>query len=98
MAKRDEERSDYTKSVIGRQIRSIAVLFRLDTAIYERPAIFLERDSHVYAGRNRFSHPVACYLCPRNGRVKSGRGDWIRTSGPLRPRQVRYQAALRPDI
>ena len=28
---------------------------------------------------------------------KSGRGDWIRTSDPLRPRQVRYQAALRPD-
>ena len=27
-----------------------------------------------------------------------GRGDWIRTSGPLRPRQVRYQAALRPDL
>jgi hypothetical protein len=27
---------------------------------------------------------------------KSGRGDWIRTSDPLRPRQVRYQAALRP--
>jgi hypothetical protein len=32
---------------------------------------------------------------PRNS--KSGRGDWIRTSDPLRPRQVRYQAALRPD-
>ena len=30
-------------------------------------------------------------------KVKSGRGDWIRTSDPLRPRQVRYQAALRPD-
>ena len=30
--------------------------------------------------------------------LKSGRGDWIRTSDPLRPRQVRYQAALRPDI
>ena len=30
--------------------------------------------------------------------VKSGRGDWIRTSDPLRPRQVRYQAALRPDV
>ena len=30
--------------------------------------------------------------------VKSGRGDWIRTSDPLRPRQVRYQAALRPDM
>ena len=29
--------------------------------------------------------------------AKSGRGDWIRTSDPLRPRQVRYQAALRPD-
>src|SRR5262245_51110060 len=28
---------------------------------------------------------------------QSGRGDWIRTSDPLRPRQVRYQAALRPD-
>src|SRR5229473_6914253 len=26
-----------------------------------------------------------------------GRGDWIRTSDPLRPREVRYQAALRPD-
>ena len=30
-------------------------------------------------------------------KVKGGRGDWIRTSDPLRPRQVRYQAALRPD-
>ena len=29
--------------------------------------------------------------------VDIGRGDWIRTSDPLRPRQVRYQAALRPD-
>ena len=27
----------------------------------------------------------------------NGRGDWIRTSDPLRPRQVRYQAAPRPD-
>src|SRR5947207_1928039 len=26
-----------------------------------------------------------------------GRGDRIRTCDPLRPRQVRYQAALRPD-
>ena len=34
-------------------------------------------------------------LEPRNS--ESGRGDWIRTSDPLRPRQVRYQAALRPD-
>ena len=29
---------------------------------------------------------------------RNGRGDWIRTSDPLRPRQVRYQAALRPDF
>ena len=28
---------------------------------------------------------------------KFGRGERIRTSDPLRPRQVRYQAALRPD-
>jgi hypothetical protein len=34
----------------------------------------------------------------KNRPVFIGRGDWIRTSGPLRPRQVRYQAALRPDI
>ena len=26
-----------------------------------------------------------------------GRGDWIRTSDPLLPRQVRYQAALHPE-
>ena len=31
------------------------------------------------------------------GNSKSGRGDRIRTCDPLRPRQVRYQAALRPD-
>ena len=30
-------------------------------------------------------------------RVRTGRGERIRTSDPLRPRQVRYQAALRPD-
>jgi Endodeoxyribonuclease RusA len=33
-----------------------------------------------------------------NRTAKVGRGDWIRTSDPLRPRQVRYQAALRPDL
>ena len=27
-----------------------------------------------------------------------GRGDWILTSDPLVPNQVRYQAALRPDL
>ena len=28
----------------------------------------------------------------------NGRGDWIRTSDPLLPKQMRYQAALRPDV
>ena len=28
----------------------------------------------------------------------NGRGDWIRTSDPLTPSQVRYRAALRPDL
>src|SRR5580765_2466039 len=37
-----------------------------------------------------------CHRSPEDLQ-KSGRGDWIRTSDPLRPRQVRYQAALRPD-
>jgi hypothetical protein len=30
--------------------------------------------------------------------VLAGRDDWIRTSGPLLPKQVRYQAALHPDV
>ena len=28
---------------------------------------------------------------------KNGRDDWIRTSDPLHPMQVHYQAVLRPD-
>ena len=34
----------------------------------------------------------------RNSLLINGRGGVIRTHDPLRPRQVRYQAALRPDI
>ncbi len=30
-------------------------------------------------------------------RLEIGRGDWIRTSDPLLPKQVRYRATLRPD-
>ena len=37
-------------------------------------------------------------IVPRKLQREIGRGDWIRTSDPLRPRQVRYQAALRPDL
>jgi hypothetical protein len=34
---------------------------------------------------------------PKVGFV-NGRGDWTRTSDPLTPSQVRYRAALRPDL
>ena len=30
--------------------------------------------------------------------ISCGRGEKIRTSDPLHPMQVRYQAALRPDV
>jgi hypothetical protein len=33
---------------------------------------------------------------PKPVRAKDGRGDWIRTSDPLLPKQMRYQAALLP--
>src|SRR5262245_45931522 len=48
-------------------------------------------ENRVSVGTRARVTPVS----PRNS--ESGRGDWIRTSDPLRPRQVRYQAALRPD-
>ena len=35
-------------------------------------------------------------LSAHNSVLLDGRGEKIRTSDPLRPRQVRYQAALRP--
>ncbi len=36
---------------------------------------------------------TACFYC-----IISGRGGGIRTRDPLHPMQVRYQAALRPDV
>src|SRR5690606_32748412 len=36
-------------------------------------------------------------LPPRYPGEGIGRDDWIRTSDPLTPSQVRYQAALHPD-
>ena len=46
-----------------------------------------------------------CVLNRKNGQTqpierieKNGRGDWIRTSDPLFPKQMRYQAALLPDL
>jgi putative transposase len=64
---------------------------------------FMDYDLGYFADETCRLEPVRicsarkCYLCLRNRPHKSGRGDWIRTSDPLRPRQVRYQAALRPD-
>ena len=40
-----------------------------------------------------YRHP-----CDRNRPAKNGRDDWIRTSDPLTPSQVRYQAAPHPEI
>jgi hypothetical protein len=34
---------------------------------------------------------------PAHIKVKSGRGGGIRTRDPLLPKQMRYQAALRPE-
>ena len=39
-----------------------------------------------------------CTACRRKLFKCIGRGGEIRTHDPLRPRQVRYQAALRPDM
>ena len=39
----------------------------------------------------------SCVLT-RRLRSRDGRGGGIRTPGPLLPKQMRYQAALRPDV
>ena len=36
-------------------------------------------------------------IAPASSLEFDGRGEKIRTSDPLHPMQVRYQAALRPD-
>ena len=54
----------------------------------------------------KFTHPPYVHLTCRMSNIRfsiqpielSGRGERIRTSDPLLPKQVRYQAALRPDI
>lgn len=33
-----------------------------------------------------------------DGFKKDGRGDWIRTNDHLLPKQIRYQAALHPEL
>ena len=62
------------------------------------------RTTTYYTGHLHFSQGNSGFaLCGSFGCAKLlkgmwfGRGDRIRTCDPLRPRQVRYQAALRPD-
>ena len=41
--------------------------------------------------------PVSVQEMSANSEI-NGRGDWIRTSDPLLPKQMRYQAALLPAL
>ena len=50
--------------------------------------------------RARFARPISFQtkLCSRRFCEPPCRGERIRTSDPLNPIDVRYQAALRPDV
>ena len=49
---------------------------------------------HRQLRRRQLRHlPLRCVV-----KDDGGRGEKIRTSDPLHPMQVRYQAALRPDV
>jgi hypothetical protein len=79
-------REDWDKPQAASHLASFAAL--------ESPRLSCRRGSCV------------CLLCaykqtgrpwlPKNRPVNIGRDDWIRTSDPLTPSQVRYQAALHP--
>ena len=64
------------------------------------------RIDRVWLGKTKHdmqkSHNTALFkqkaFAAFRNRKKNGRGDWIRTSDPLFPKQMRYQAALLPDI
>jgi len=51
----------------------------------------------TYAGYAQVQKEKPAVSIPTTGFGSSGRGEKIRTSDPLHPMQVRYQAALRPD-
>ena len=59
-------------------------------AKFPAPTVWAEGVTYVLGG-------MSCHPCDRNRPCEIGRGDWIRTSDPLLPKQMRYQAALRPD-
>ena len=54
--------------------------------------------SYLEPASGRLPHRISPEGSHHGSPVKYGRGGEIRTHDPLRPRQVRYQAALRPDI
>ena len=58
-----------------------------------RPLESMERVTGVEPASSAWKAEVL----PLNHTREGGRGDWIRTSGPLLPKQMRYQAALHPD-
>jgi hypothetical protein len=56
--------------------------------------IVLLRSKGSYGGQ---PSPSLRLAVPAEALAKAGRGGGIRTRDPLRPRQVRYQTALRPE-
>ena len=53
--------------------------------------------SFRFLWKRRRTHTWPLGPCHRSVQRGNGRGEKIRTSDPLHPMQVRYQAALRPD-
>ena len=64
----------------------------LQDAVWARAMRLMVDKLTVGRSRARDSEPRVSEGCGKNGR-----GEWIRTTDPLHPMQVRYQAAPRPD-
>ncbi len=56
------------------------------------------RTGHGPESGTRTARVDFCGSQPEEKDGKIGRDDWIRTSDPLLPKQMRYQTALRPDV
>ena len=82
--------------VVGQQVgvRQVSERVWLVTFMYYDLGYFEDETCRPRADRkpvwsNRVTHVsgIIRYPCLRNGPSESGRGDWIRTSDPLRPRR-----------
>ena len=82
-------------------------LYQLSYAhhFYHLPAAIIPKVSHGAPGRTRTCNPQLrrLMLYPIELRalrlvLKNGRGGEIRTPDPLLPKQLRYQAALHPEL